>query len=957
MSNLTCWRIRREIKRVEAKVRSRLRIPPGHPLSEPPPEPPPWCEHWWTIEDWELHGTHPSRPLDSDDFASDLWDALVDKFVGDHDPSRYMDFHSCFSPPGPGPEHVVSNLGQHALNCHSKGSGHHASASSARSENTGGPLASAAPGSRQSWGLHLKRLSKIVLGPFLVLCCWCTPSRALAHRVLVQTTTSFKCFSGQHASGFPLVVDSGASVCISPCRSDFVTYKPSKAKIKDLSSTNRVEGEGLVRWHVLDADGKSVSVELPAFHIPQAEVRLLSPQLLYDFAGGHGVQTASEYRLILHDGTTLVASNCSRSRLPLLSFARSHRSRNIWNDGFSFPPNTVKVAEAHTNVLSETNANLSPAQKEVLLWHQRLSHASIPWVQALMRDRKWLKTHSSNHSLHQGPFIPCKEARGPVCDISGLKCASCITAKATIRSPGVRCSHLPKPPCALPSDEFRARLDGRREKVLKEGHTKPGDCISADHYISGTQGRLPNTFGRERQGYTCGTLFVDHASGKIFNYCQFSTSAAETVASKHKLEALAAEEGFTIKSYHSDNGIFASSDFKSDCDQLQQSYSFSGVGAHHQNGIAERNIKTVVQWARASMLHAALRWPAQASVVLWPMAIAYAVWVFNRLPQLDSGLCPDEIWSQTRCAHDDFRRAHVFGCPTYVLEPKLQDGKKIPKWHPRARLGMFVGFSPFHSSLVPLILNVRTGWISPQYHVIFDDKFETVESLEDECLESSWGRLLRLPRETFVDLEYDSDGKLKTSILPDLEPGWVPDLDGSRGSSGNCGVKHGAKSRSRRRVKGSDAPRATIKTPSDAGCPLAPPSGDADASGGVCEDSGGVDEGPGGAGPRRSPRLRGLADVSAAKWGQPAAFVANRGRSPSSFHPSCRVDKAFLANRPLARDSWGSGVHPQAFLGCLSRDSWDPSLVGTLSPWALAARSLKYNADNPLWEDIMTGEF
>ena len=136
----------------------------------------------------------------------------------------------------------------------------------------------------------------------------------------------------------------------------------------------------------------------------------------------------------------------------------------------------------------------------------------------------------------------------------------------------------------------------------------------------------------------------------------------------------------------------------------------------------------MAQWARANLLHAAVHWPAVASVSLWPFAIGYAVWVFNRLPSLTTGLCPDEVWTRSRCGHEEFSRAHVFGCPVYVLEPALQDGKKIPKWKPRARLGMFLGFSPLHSSLVPLVLNVATGRITPQYHVIFDDKFETVLS-------------------------------------------------------------------------------------------------------------------------------------------------------------------------------------------------------------------------------------
>ena len=50
---------------------------------------------------------------------------------------------------------------------------------------------------------------------------------------------------------------------------------------------------------------------------------------------------------------------------------------------------------------------------------------------------------------------------------------------------------------------------------------------------------------------------------------------------------------------------------------------------------------------------------------------------------------------------------------------------------PRSRRGVFVGFSKVHSSDVPLILNPRTGHISPQYHVVFDDTFSTVPSLSE----------------------------------------------------------------------------------------------------------------------------------------------------------------------------------------------------------------------------------
>jgi hypothetical protein len=112
---------------------------------------------------------------------------------------------------------------------------------------------------------------------------------------------------------------------------------------------------------------------------------------------------------------------------------------------------------------------------------------------------------------------------------------------------------------------------------------------------------------------------------------------------------------------------------------------------------------------------------------------------------MDSGISPNELWSTVRSSDDIFKQAHVFGCPVYVLDAALQDRKKIPKWSPRACLGLFLRFSEVHSSQVPLVLNVETKKISPQFHVIFDDKFHTVNSLpRDTNIDKQWKDILRL---------------------------------------------------------------------------------------------------------------------------------------------------------------------------------------------------------------------
>ena len=53
---------------------------------------------------------------------------------------------------------------------------------------------------------------------------------------------------------------------------------------------------------------------------------------------------------------------------------------------------------------------------------------------------------------------------------------------------------------------------------------------------------------------------------------------------------------------------------------------------------------------------------------------------------------------------------------------------EIPKWDPRSQRGVNMGFRKMHSTKVGLILNLLTGSISPQYHVVFDDMFSTAMS-------------------------------------------------------------------------------------------------------------------------------------------------------------------------------------------------------------------------------------
>ena len=210
---------------------------------------------------------------------------------------------------------------------------------------------------------------------------------------------------------------------------------------------------------------------------------------------------------------------------------------------------------------------------------------------------------------------------------------------------------------------------------------KTGDCVSTDQLESPVGGMVATWKGKPiKKQYNVATVFVDHASRFIHLSMAHSTGGQEAVAAKRKFERQAADRDVRIKKYRADNGVFATKEFKAACEQLEQRLSLCGVNAHWQNGIAERQIKSIVETARTMLLHAMHHWPDEVAVDLWPYALQQAVALHNATPT-STGLTPEEIFTGCKSTNKlgDF---HTFGCPVFVLESRLQAGSSVPKWQP-----------------------------------------------------------------------------------------------------------------------------------------------------------------------------------------------------------------------------------------------------------------------------------
>jgi hypothetical protein len=190
-----------------------------------------------------------------------------------------------------------------------------------------------------------------------------------------------------------------------------------------------------------------------------------------------------------------------------------------------------------------------------------------------------------------------------------------------------------------------------------------------------------------------------------------------------------------IKSIRAGNGVYAAQAFRDSCLKHQQKLTFCAVGAHWQNGIAERFIGTVTERARTILLHAMHRWPSVIQEELWPFAVRHAVAFHNASVRKGKTQCPYRMFTGMDPPYSlqDFR---VFGSPAYVLCKELQDGTKVGKWSSRSWQGIYIGHSSCHSGSIPLIYNPTTTHISPQYHIIYNDFFQTVSDTMGKTLDN-----------------------------------------------------------------------------------------------------------------------------------------------------------------------------------------------------------------------------
>lgn len=523
----------------------------------------------------------------------------------------------------------------------------------------------------------------------------------------------------------PIIMDTGASLAITGNKQDFLpdTYQEvTSLALGGMAAGAKIEGVGNVMWTFPCDNGDQMAIILKCYLVPSANARLLSPQRIFDKQNGQPGRfwgDEESFYLEYKDKPTITIKYSPDSNLPI---------------AYALPISSDQAQQVNLTLLDEANQNLTAGQKLLLEYHYRFGHTNMPLVQQILRTE----------GFPAGKFAAATKCPVPRCSI-------CEYAKAHRRSTRGH-THTPNP---------------NRDGSLKVNDLRPGNTVSVDHFESRLKGRTFDSFGKATSDkYIGGCIFVDHASGYVHIEFQLGFSAIETIRAKQNFEKFAFNNGVIPITYLTDSGAFKANKFVQHIRDNNQKIQYCGTNAHHQNGVAERAIRTISNMARAMLLHAASHWRHGIDSSMWPMAVQYAAHVYNSLPRANN-ISPSDIFFGTRVPSHKLQNIHVWGCPVYVLNPSLQAGQKIPRWEPRSKRGLFCGLSNVHSSEVPQVLNLTTGSITTQFHVVFDDLFTTVHSIERE----------NEPPSHWNDLCLENTELIPMDNPAPLSPEWLSEMD------------------------------------------------------------------------------------------------------------------------------------------------------------------------------------
>lgn len=298
-----------------------------------------------------------------------------------------------------------------------------------------------------------------------------------------------------------LVWDTGASQGLTPFLNDFIHYHKCDIPVKDISKVNRVIRIGTVMYKFCAMNGEDIFLPGVAFHLPSAEVHLLSPQSYHQHWGGYSMvgqksvlmnlwhpdgKPSHVLEFPLHDQSnvhTVVNVSCTakeRETFGPLLYPAIAKHVLAFDDDWRCLAYEVEhdflSASIYPTLTDSSNVNLTEGQKELLLWHWKLGIS-------MSRIQKLVVPHCAKDANSLQDMMPCVITptfkTAATCLIP--RCAACELSRA---------QHCP-------TGSTKQLAVEEKEGILAANQYQVGDLVSMDQLVSSTPGRLFHGYGRE----------------------------------------------------------------------------------------------------------------------------------------------------------------------------------------------------------------------------------------------------------------------------------------------------------------------------------------------------------------------------------------------------------------------------------------------------------------------------
>ena len=194
-----------------------------------------------------------------------------------------------------------------------------------------------------------------------------------------QTSGTMFCSSSSD-NGSPIVLDPGASYSVTPLALDFLekTFVLQPSTVDQLSSADVISGFDQDYWRFTASDNNTPVDLLPTntYLIPSAHIRLFIPQVyLKQMNQGEVILNPQGCLLHLPGGRSYLTPYNTTNNIPLLHSLHISDTPPSVSALPLFSSNSLSPSIISTSVADESNQNLLPSQKELLIWYWRLGHA------------------------------------------------------------------------------------------------------------------------------------------------------------------------------------------------------------------------------------------------------------------------------------------------------------------------------------------------------------------------------------------------------------------------------------------------------------------------------------------------------------------------------------------------------------------------------------------------------